>query len=241
MTHAHPPAAAFSGATYAFGTGADAHVVLRDIDLYVRAGAWTFVYGPPGAGKTTLLKLAAGTLAPSAGAVARAGAARLVLAEDGLDETARARDLVAASMPAPDDAAASALLRALGLDAYLDRTPFQLSRGHRKRLAIACALAAEPALLALDDPFGPLDRRARRMTADVLRAATARGLAIAMTSNDPVDGLMLADEIVLMTTGPAARIAAIHPNDPRPDRSPDDIVAQPLYEAIEETMWDEAS
>ncbi len=217
----------------------EGRVVLRDIDLSVRAGAWTFVYGPPGAGKTSLLKLAAGILEPSAGTVARDGAARLVLQDDGLDETVAARVLVAAAMPAPDDAAACALLVDLGLDAYLDHTPFQLSRGHRKRLALACALAAEPALVALDDPFGPLDRRARRLTAGVLRrAADARGQAILMTSNDPADGVALADRIVVLTAGPAARIAAVHPNAPAQSASPDDIAATPLYAALERAMWD---
>ena len=218
------------------------HEILRDLSFALAPGSWTFLIGPPGAGKTMLLRLAAGQLAPTSGTVARPGAAALVLHNAPLDDTKSAQANVAAAMaPAPDsDVRARTLLGDLGLDAYLAHEPFRLSRGYRGRLAIACAIAAAPAVLCLDDPFSPMDRSARARTADVLRrAAEEAGLAILMLSNDPLDALRHADAIMTMTPGPTARIAAIHACTPTPDASDDDLAAMPLAAMLEATLWDE--
>ena len=236
---ASPPVVSLTGVGFGFD---GAPPLLCDIDLDLRPGEWTVALGPPGGGKTSLLKLVSGMLAPTQGGVSREGACALVLQDEGLDDTVRARALVAQAAPRPhDDAQACALLEALGLGAYLDHTPFQLSRGHKRRLAIACALAAQPAVLCLDDPFGPLDRAARRMTGAVLRrAAVEQGLAILMVSNDPADALALADRIIVLSPGPGARIAAVHSNNPSPDLAPAAAASNPLYRALETAMWAQA-
>ncbi len=118
----------------------------------------------------------------------------------------------------------------LGLDAYLGHEPFRLSRGHRARLAIACGLAARPALLCLDDPFSPMDRRARMLTADALnRTADEDGLSILMASNNPLDALRYADRIVILGAGPAATIVDTIAHDPMPDAAEDDMTAHELH------------
>lgn len=214
--------------------------ILRDLSFSLRAGEWTFLYGPPGAGKTTLVRLVAGALAPASGVVERNGKAALILHDHPMDDQALAIDIVARAFGGADGRQrAQALLEDLGLEAYFNHEPFRLSRGHRKRLAIAEAIASGARLVCLDDPFSPLDRDARARTADVLRDAAEAGVTILMSSNDPLDGLRHADRIVLMSAGPAARIVAIHANVPAPEASADALAARPLHRQIEATLWGE--
>ncbi|MFV0280263.1 MAG: ATP-binding cassette domain-containing protein [Rhodoblastus sp.] len=133
------------------------------------------------------------------------------------------------------DERAAALLQTLGLETYLNHEPFRLSRGHRARLVIARALAARPAVLCLDDPFSPMDRRARLMTADALaRAAGEDGLTILMASNDPRDVLRYADVIAILSQGPAATITKIIAHVPLPEAGDDELAANALHGLL----WD---
>jgi ABC-type nitrate/sulfonate/bicarbonate transport system ATPase subunit len=234
-----PPVLKVSGA--AFGVGAA--TILARLDFEIASGEWTFVIGPAGSGRTTLLRLVAGELAPAEGTIERGGAARLVLHQAPLDDTKTALYIVAAAMQGPDaNSRAKNLLEDLGLEAYLGHEPFRLSRGHRRRLEIACALASNPAVLCLDDPFSPLDQAARRRTAAVLRKATQeQGLAIVMVGNDPLDALRHADRIIVLSPGPAARIVAIHPNAPRPEAAPEELISDPIFEKLELALWDEGA
>lgn len=205
--------------------------ILRDLDFALPAGAWTFLFSPPGAGKTTLLRLAAGEIAPTSGVIERTGEGCFAHHSMSLDDTKFSRDIVAQAMSGPDtNQRAERLLCDLGLEAYLGHEPFRLSRGHRARLAIARGLAARPALLCLDDPFSPMDRRARILTANALaRAAGEDGLSILMASNNPADALRYADRIMVLSAGPAATIAEIVAHDPMPDSSEDDLAAHALH------------
>ncbi len=214
--------------------------ILCDLSFSLAPGEWTFVYGPPGAGKTTLLRLVAGALAPSSGAVERAGKAALILHDHPMDDQALALDIVAGAFGGADGRErAAALMEDLGLEAYFNHEPFRLSRGHRKRLAIAEAIASGATLICLDDPFSPLDRAARARTADVLRDVAEAGVAILMSSNDPFDGLRHADRVMLMSAGPAAWVAATHANEPAPEASVEVLAERPLHTQIEATLWGE--
>lgn len=215
------------------GLAISGHVILRDLDFDLAPGAWTFLFSPPGAGKTTLLRLAAGEIAPTSGDIQRAGAGLFAHHSMPLDDTKFSRDIVAEAMSRPDARQrAEALLTDLGLDAYLGHEPFRLSRGHRARLAIARGIAARPALLCLDDPFSPMDRRAKALTANALnRAADEDGLAILMASNDPLDALRYADRIMIMimSAGPGATVAEQIPHEPMPEASDEDLAAIDLH------------
>jgi len=229
-----PPALAFQSA----GLALSGHRILRDLDIALVSGEWTFLLSPPGAGKTMLLRLAAGEIAPTSGKVERAGAACFAHHSMPLDDTKFARDLVAEAMAGPDAIShAERLLCDLGLDAYLGHEPFRLSRGHRARLAIAIGLAARPALLCLDDPFSPMDRRAKMLTANALeRAADEDGLAILMACNNPLDTLRYADRILIMSSGPAATIAEQIPHEPMPEASDDELAAMELHAHLWRTL-----
>ena len=205
--------------------------ILRDISFALAPGEWTFLLGPPGAGKTTLLRLAAGEIAPTSGSIARAGAGIFVHHAMPLDDTKFARDLVAEAMSGPNALArAENLLSDLGLETYLGHEPFRLSRGHRARLAIARGIAARPAMLCLDDPFSPMDRRAKALTANALnRAADEDGLAIFMASNNPLDVLRYADRIAILSVGPAATIIQTIAHEPTPEANDDELSASDLH------------
>lgn len=216
-------------------SGAD---ILRDLSFTLKSGEWTLVFSPPGAGKTTLLRLAAGEIAPTSGAIERSGEGRFAHHSMPLDDTKFSRDIVAEAMTGPDaHRRAEKLLCDLGLDAYLGHEPFRLSRGHRARLAIAQGVAARPALLCLDDPFSPMDRRAKLLTANALnRAADEDGLSILMASNNPLDALRYADRIVILSAGPAARITEIIAHDPAPDASDDELAETDLHARLWRTL-----
>lgn len=233
-----PPPLALRASHAAFRIGETP--ILADLDFDLRQGEWTFLIAPPGAGKTTLLRLVAGEIAPTSGKIERAGAAALVLHDTRLDDTKSARSIVAEAMIAEPDAAnrADALLCDLGLDAYLNHEPFRLSRGHYKRLAIARALAARPALFCLDDPFSPMDRRARLLTANALaRAADESGLAILMASNDPFDALRYGDRIVALTPAPDAQVEFIEEREPTPDATEEQLTKTPLFDRLQAVLW----
>ena len=227
------------------GLAIGGHDILRDLSFSIAPGEWTFLVGPPGAGKTMLLRLAAGKLQATSGRVERTGSAALVLHATPLDDEKSARAILAGAFRAQGASDADADMRAenllndLGLEAYFNHEPFRLSRGHRARLAIGAAIAASPALICLDDPFSPMDRAARRKTADALRCAAGEGLAILMVANDPLDVLRYADRIAIMTPGPAAGLAGVHANTPAPEASDDALAESPLYAEVEAALWDE--
>lgn len=205
--------------------------ILRDLDIALAPGEWVFLFSPPGAGKTSLLRLAAGEIAPASGAIQRSGPGHFAHHSMPLDDTKFSRDIVAEMMTGPDaHAHADNLLCDLGLDAYLGHEPFRLSRGHRARLAIARGIAAKPALLCLDDPFSPMDRRAKMLTANALnRTADEDGLAILMACNAPLDALRYADRILIMSAGPGATIAEEIAQKPAPDASDDELTDPELH------------
>ncbi|MFT4099401.1 MAG: ATP-binding cassette domain-containing protein [Rhodoblastus sp.] len=212
--------------------------ILRDISFDMRPGEWTFLVGPPGAGKTMLLRLAAGDIAPTSGHVERAGAAIFAHHSMPLDDTKFSRDIVAEAMTGLDATKrAEDLLSDFGLETYLGHEPFRLSRGHRARLAIAVGIAARPTLLCLDDPFSPMDRRAKMLSANALaRAADENGLTVLMASNDPHDALRYADNILLMSPGPAATIVETIPHAPTPEADDEQLAAMDLTARLWRTL-----
>ena len=73
------------------------------------------------------------------------------------------------------------------------------------------------------------------------RSARRDGLAILMVGNDPLDALLYGDRAIVLSPGPSAHVAAIHALHPRPDATPDDLAATPLYEELEAALWDEGA
>jgi iron complex transport system ATP-binding protein len=199
--------------------GYGARRVLSDVSLSVRTGELVALIGPNGAGKTTLLKTLAGLLVPRSGTVqARTGMTCAYLAQsEELPLDWSAREVVElgrlpsvgfwSSASAVDAAVVrSAMLRTSTL-ALCDRPLRALSGGERQRIALARALAQEPALLLLDEPTTHLDLRHQAELMSTLRAEAARGVGSVIVMHDltlagQADRCVLLSRGVLIADGP---------------------------------------
>jgi osmoprotectant transport system ATP-binding protein len=223
------PAIEFSGVSLRIE---NSRTLLDGIDLSLATGSVTALLGRSGSGKTTLLRMVNRLAQPSAGSVrvhgedvARKDMIALrrgigyVIQETGLfPHLTIARNVMMVPELAGGDSRRSStrlheLLQAVGLDAaqFADRYPHQLSGGQRQRVGLARALAAEPAILLMDEPFGALDPLTRAEMQDMLRALLARlrdegnAKTVLLVTHDLDEAMYLADRIVLIEDG---RIAA---------------------------------
>jgi sulfate transport system ATP-binding protein len=196
---------------------------LKGIDLEIASGSLTALLGPSGSGKSTLLRVIAGLEVPSGG--------RVVL--DGRDVTDLApqqrgigfvfqhyaafkhmtvRENVAFGLKirkrpkAEVQAKTDELLGVVGLDGYQRRYPSQLSGGQRQRMALARALAIEPAVLLLDEPFGALDAKVRAELRTWLRRLHDEvHVTTVLVTHDQEEALDVADTIAVMDAGRIAQ------------------------------------
>ncbi len=203
------------GRTFASPTGA--REVLRDIDLDIAPGEILSVIGPSGCGKSTLLRLAAGLDAPTSGSIAVDGApvsdtdARTAVAfqEPRLLPWRTLAQNVELGLPRDahrDRAGRRAgrervreLLHLVGLDHAADQRPREVSGGMAQRASLARALARNPGVLLLDEPFGALDALTRlRMQDLLLEIHAAQPTTILLVTHDVEEALYLGDRVLLL-------------------------------------------
>ena len=199
--------------------------VLRDIILPVRKGEFVSLIGHSGCGKSTLLNLVAGLARPTAGTV--------LLAGKHLDGPGPDRGVVfqnhsllpwltcfgnvhlAVERVFREEKPAlkkrtHAALELVGLSHAENKVPHQVSGGMKQRVGIARALAIEPKVLLLDEPFGALDALTRATLQDeLLRIVAKTGATVLMVTHDVDEAVLLSDRVVMMTNGPAARVGGI--------------------------------
>jgi NitT/TauT family transport system ATP-binding protein len=200
--------------------------LFTDIDLGVRRGEFVTVVGASGAGKSTLLRIVAGLLAPSAGHIDRAieerpdrRAVAMVFQEARLMPWRRVADNVALGLEGlAIDAATKRrriadALALVGLADYGGRWAHELSGGQRQRVGIARALAVDPELLLMDEPFGALDAITRQALQDeLLRIWRETGKSILFVTHDIDEAVYLGDRIILLGGSPA-RITRVYDVD----------------------------
>jgi NitT/TauT family transport system ATP-binding protein len=135
---------------------------------------------------------------------------------------------------------AQALLTRVGLARFLHRYPHQLSGGQRKRVALAQMLIRDPAILLMDEPFGPLDAQTRGLMGDLLlQLWQADRKAVLFVTHDLDEAIALADRVVVMSAGPSSRIVADHQIDlPRP-RAIHEVRHEPRFHALQRAIWDD--
>jgi tungstate transport system ATP-binding protein len=186
--------------------------LIDGIDLKLTAGPATMIMGPNGAGKSLLLRLLHGLLRPSAGEVIWGGRP--------LDENARKRQAMVFQTPvllrrsvaanidfvlrlrgAADRARRDDILDLCGLAAQANQPARLLSGGERQRLAVARALATEPAVLFLDEPTASLDPASVLAIERTVAAARERDVKIIFITHDIGQARRLADEVVFMHWG----------------------------------------
>ncbi|MBI3550792.1 MAG: ABC transporter ATP-binding protein [Elusimicrobia bacterium] len=214
-------------------------LALDRFDLTVEAGEVVCVLGPSGCGKSTLLALAAGLLSPEQGAIVAGerpvegpGVERaLVFQKHALFpwETVRGNVEFGPRVGGVGEAErrkrADELLSAVGLSELDGQYPRQLSEGQRQRVGLARALANEPKVLLMDEPFASLDALTRRqMQALLVSVWQARRQSILFVTHDVDEALALGDRFVVLSARPAKillerRVA--RPRDPEALYSPE--------------------
>lgn len=201
--------------------------VLQDINLQLDSQELLVVLGPSGCGKTTLLNLVAGFLPVESGSitldnqpVTGPGAERgVVFQNEGLLPWRNVLDNVAfglqlAGMPRQArKAIARKLIRQVGLEGAEKRAIWQLSGGQRQRVGIARALATDPQLLLLDEPFGALDAFTReQMQTLLLTLWRDSGKQILLITHDIEEAIFLASELILLSPGPGRIVERLRPD-----------------------------
>ena len=187
--------------------------ILDDISLTLDTGTPTVLIGPNGAGKTTLLRAAMGLIPVSRGRISWGGrndappTRRAILFQRPTmlrrSAAGNIRYALAAAGVARSQRAtrAAELLGLVGLSGLGDRPARRLSGGEQQRLALARALARDPAILFLDEPTASLDPAATKAIEDIVRAVTARGVKVVMSTHDLGQARRLAGNVVLLHRG----------------------------------------
>jgi nitrate/nitrite transport system ATP-binding protein len=208
---------------------------LRDINLNVAKGEFVTLIGHSGCGKSTLLNLIAGLTMPTAGTllcanreIAGPGPERAVVFQNhsllpwltcfenvylGVERVFGAGSK---SVGAPSEnkaqlmARTDAALALVGLTPAAQKRPGEISGGMKQRVGIARALAMEPKVLLMDEPFGALDALTRAKLQDELLEIVARTHStVVMVTHDVDEAVLLSDKIVMLTNGPAATIGEV--------------------------------
>lgn len=231
-------------------------VALDRIFLSVQQGEFVCLIGHSGCGKSTLLNMVAGLLLPTGGSVLCGGAQvtgpgpdRAMVfqhhallpwmtcvenVELGVRQAFRGR-LNKAEMRLKAEQA----LSLVHLDHATQKYPYEISGGMKQRVGIARALATEPRVLLLDEPFGALDALTRSSLQDeLIRVMEQTNSTVIMVTHDVDEAILLADKIVMMTNGPAARIGEImEVSLPRP-RDRIELASNSRYGAYRRQMLD---
>jgi NitT/TauT family transport system ATP-binding protein/sulfonate transport system ATP-binding protein len=189
---------------------------LERLSLTVAAGELVAIIGPSGCGKTTLLRLVAGLDRPTSGEllvesepITGPSAERGLMFQDpnlfpwlSVRRNIQA-GLVARGVLRERRAETIEFMRLVGLEAFADVYPHQLSGGMAQRAALARALMNHPKVLLLDEPLGALDQFTRmRMQDEVLRLWQARGTTMILVTHDIDEAIYMSDRILIMTGRP---------------------------------------
>jgi len=201
-------------------------VALEGVDLSVRSGELTALLGPSGGGKSTLLRIIAGLESPDVGQVEIEGVDSTKLAPQhrdvgfvfqhyavfkhlsvyrnvafGLEIRKRGKDEIRRRV--------MELLDLVHLSQFADRLPSQLSGGQRQRMALARALAVEPKVLLLDEPFGALDAQVRKELRNWLRRLhDEMHVTTLFVTHDQEEALEVSDELVVINQGRIEQIGS---------------------------------
>jgi nitrate/nitrite transport system ATP-binding protein len=232
-----------------------ATTIFSDLWLSVPRGGFTCVIGHSGCGKTTVLNVLAGLDQPTEGvvivdaqAIDRPSLDRAVIFQSHallpwrsvMGNVAYAVSSKWRKWPRGKiHAQAQKFIDLVGLTGAENKRPAELSGGMKQRVGIARALAIEPKIMLMDEPFSALDALTRGTLQDeVRRICRTTGQTVFMITHDVDEAIYLADRIVLMTNGPGAKLAEIVDNPLPKDRGRADIHRHPLYYAVRNHIID---
>lgn len=225
--------------------------VLDDISFKVPRGNFVAVVGPTGCGKTTILYLLAGVLTAAKGKVLRDGAEVLgpgkgvgfMPARSGLSPWRTAHKNVELGLEirkvgrAERRQIAERLLDVVGLSAFSDHYPSQLSQGMRQRVGLARTLAVDPVVLLMDEPFAALDAQTRLVIqAEFGRIWEETRRTVIFVTHDLEEALMLGDRVIVLSKRPARIVADMPVPFARP-RNIEDLRFDPQFQEAQHRLW----
>ena len=237
------------GLSVVFGRGPAAVQALTDVTLQIRPGEFVSIVGPSGCGKSTLLNVVAGFIEADAGAVTLDGAPirgpgperGVVFQQYSLFPWLSVHDNVAYGLKARGvpraerDRTVSGLLTRCGLQDFARHYPQQLSGGMRQRVGIVRAIANEPRVLLLDEPFGALDAQTREVMQEILLELWQRfRTSVLFITHDVDEAVFLSDRVVAMTARPGAIKAVLEIPRPRSRDAEHDELARELKRLVRE-------
>jgi NitT/TauT family transport system ATP-binding protein len=231
----------------------DAGVLALDgVDLFVKDEEFVTVIGPSGCGKTTLLRVIAGLLPVDAGTVLVDGRAvmgpgpdRAVVFQnfallpwaDVLTNVTFGLRLQGVSRAERNERGMH-FVRMVGLDGFERRLPKELSGGMQQRVGLARALAVNPKILLMDEPFGALDEQTRRLLQDqLLQIWEQERKTVVFITHSMEEAVLLADRVVIMSPRPGRIRQILDVPLPRPRAS--DVERSQTFVQIKENVWDQ--
>jgi NitT/TauT family transport system ATP-binding protein len=206
---------------------------LRRVTFKVRRGEFVSIIGPSGCGKTTILRLVADLIQPTSGALIVNGKlpaearkahefsfmfqdAALLEWRTALGNVMLPFELVGTNR-AEAKRIAEKLLDLVGLSGFENRFPRQLSGGMRQRVCMGRALATNPPLLLMDEPFAALDQITRhRLNFELLRIWSTTEATVLFVTHNIREAILLSDRVIVLTTRPGTVMDDMHVGLPRP-------------------------
>ncbi len=213
--HKHALGVRFSRLGRSFGSSGERRVVLREVSVEVEPGEILAILGTSGCGKSTLLRAAAGLDVPDSGQVLIDGTpvrgvddrCAVAFQEPRLLPWHTLQANVAIGLPKSSSASAGKarvleLLKLVGLDSFAKHRPREVSGGMAQRTSLARALARNPGVLLLDEPFGALDALTRIKMQDLLLDIhRAQPTTVLLVTHDVDEALQLADRVLVLGPG----------------------------------------
>ncbi len=235
------------GVTHSFVRGKKSTVAVADIDMTVEPGEFVMLVGPSGCGKTTILKMIAGFFTPTTGEVLVNGEP---VQSPGADrgmvfqaptlfpwQTVRGNVEVGPRMRGASKQECRQIsdhyLTLVGLADVADQRPQELSGGMQQRAAIARALANDPAIVLMDEPFGALDAMTReRLQQEVKQIWAATGKSIVFVTHSVQEAVFLGSRIVVLSPHPGRIIYNEAVDLPRHELSVNEALIMPEFAAL---------
>lgn len=232
-TAAQPSALELSDVTMTYPARSSGTVTALDgIDLDVKKNEFITIVGPSGCGKSTILKIAAGLVLPSSGDVSLGGEPVTSPSSDVglvfqqpvllpwrtvLENITLPLEVLRSGSKATRADRARELLTLVGLEKYAGHYPNELSGGMQQRVSIARALAHDPSILLMDEPFGALDALTRdQMSLELMRIWEQNAKTVLFVTHSVPEAVLLADRIVVMTPSPGKIAQIIDVELPQP-------------------------
>ena len=225
-------------------------IALDGVDLTIHPREFVCLLGPSGCGKTTLLKAIAGLVPLDEGEVCIEGQTvtgpgpdramvfqdfALLPWADVLTNVAFGLDLRGEAKTVREQTA-RALIGTVGLAGFEHHFPRQLSGGMQQRVGLARALAVDPEVLLMDEPFGAVDAQTRRLLQeDLLRVLDRTPKTVVFVTHSMEEAVRLGDRVVLMTPRPGRVQSIVDVGLPRP--RPEDLDGDPRFAELKKGLW----